>query len=58
MDNKKIDDFMRTTAGKNIPDSGEVKASPNMQILGEYLTGFSAPPFLEKGYWCAPPPTS
>ena len=44
MDNKKIDDFMRTTAGKNIPDSGEVKASPNMQILGEYLTGFSAPP--------------
>lgn len=44
MDYKKIDDSMRTTAGKEIPDSGEVKASPNMQILGEYLTGFSAPP--------------
>lgn len=54
MDNKKIDDFMRTTAGKNIPDSGEVKVSPNMQILGEYLTGFSAPPIFEKGVLVRP----
>lgn len=54
MDYKKIDDFMRATAGKNIPDSGKVEVSPNMQILGEYLAGFSAPPTFEKGVLVRP----